>query len=76
MIGPWQILAYMDGKETKEGIIRVVFGNTPDTSKALRMCDPAPHAAHDQIASPQTLSDAMRAVSSAMRLRGVEQAQE
>lgn len=55
-----QILAYMGGKETKEGIIRVVFGNTPDTSKALRLCAPAPCTANVQISFRQTLSDAMR----------------
>jgi hypothetical protein len=36
-----EILVYMDGKETKEGIIRITFGNSPDTSKALRLCVPA-----------------------------------
>jgi hypothetical protein len=57
-----QILAYMGGEETKEGIIRVVFGNTPDTSKALRLCAPAPCAAYDLLASKrfETLSNAMR----------------
>ena len=32
------IIAFMGDELTRESAIRIAFGNTPDTSKALRQC--------------------------------------